>query len=142
MFNFVIRKTLMNAIISTANKYIDDFKNDIADNIDVLENADDGEAVFLDIRKSYLTDVANEIFAAFGKSASQNLRLTYTLLHPEKCGYEGIDFEKGMLAGSIFAVAYYVFTEKIAKPKDCIRLNHIHSAIMDKAISEIINNQS
>ena len=64
------------------------------------------------------------------------VRIQLALASPALCGYEDIDISNGIMAGSLYAICFYAIKNKVAEPRDCVRLNHLQHEIMNDALSE------
>ena len=133
---FFLKGRLRRAILAAAKNNIESYKTNIRLYINSPEDELTQEDT-LNIRREYLDSCANDVFSVIGKiSPRVAFEVQHILIHPEVCGYD-VNIENGFLAGSTFAMCYYILTGKIAKPMDCVKLNHVHNAIMDKALKEI-----
>ncbi|MPM74049.1 hypothetical protein SDC9_121034 [bioreactor metagenome] len=140
MFGLSTREVLTKVILNSVKNNIGIYKQSIIDNISNIKSNPELEntVLFQSIRQEYLDHVSNDVFNSFKLSSpSIAARIQLTLMSPSLCGYDDINFENGILAGSIYAICYYSMNNKVAAPKDCINLNHIHNDIMEQALSEL-----
>ena len=140
MFGLSMRKKLAALILQRSKDCICQYTEDIKYFISQSNGYSDEQmnAEFINIRRNYLDTVANTVFADL-KNMSPNIysRALAALSTPEICGYPDIDIDNGVAAGKIYAICYYAIMNKIAKPSDCISLNHAQHDIMDQALSKI-----
>ncbi len=140
MFGLSTKEILSNAILNTAKNKIDIYKQGIKTNIDVLNgNAEDRMVeILISSRREYLDEVVNSVINTFDVSSpiiASKIRIL--LMSPSLCGYEDINIYDGIMAGSLYAICYYAINNKFAKPRDCIKLNHLQNDIMNMALTEL-----
>lgn len=142
MFGLSTKEALSKAILNASKNKVEVYKHGIKANIDVL-NGDaekEKEEVIILVRREYLDEVANSVINTFDVSSPTiATRIQLTLSSPALCGYEDIDISNGIMAGSLYAICYYAIKNKVAKPRDCIRLNHLQHDIMNSALAELDN---
>ncbi len=140
MFGLSTKKVLSNAILNACKNKLPDYKKIILDNIFLLEgrSEEDCEQIFKLMRREYLDSVANSVVESFQISSPVIAsKIQLVLLRPDMCGYEGIDLDNGLMAGELFAICFYAMKNSTAKPKDCIRLNHLQNDLMDRVLAEV-----
>lgn len=143
MFGLSTKEVLSKAIINACYNCKDTYKKAIMDNIENLNNIVDekrAKEMFAEIRRQYLDDVANNVINTF-KVSSPNVfaRIKLSLMSPSICGYEDINIDTGIMAGSVFAICFYAMKNKVAPANVCVRLNHIQNDIMDEILQEVDN---
>lgn len=143
MFGLSTKEVLSKAIINACYNCKITYESSILENIDKLNVCDEESAVALlmSIRHEYLNEVADSIINIF-RVGSPNIasRIQLVFMSPQMCGYD-INFENGIVAGSVFAICYYAIKNKVAPANVCVRLNHIQNDIMDEVLQEIEKEQ-
>ncbi|WMJ22208.1 hypothetical protein RBG61_09380 [Paludicola sp. MB14-C6] len=140
MFGLTFKETISNAIINASRNNIELYKSLIKSNIDKLTCSSEEETIKIltNIRREYLDNVSNEVINSFKISSPPiAMRINLALLSPSISGYEDINIDNGLMAGSLFAICYYGVKNAKAKPKDCIKLNHLQNDIIERALVEI-----
>lgn len=140
MFGLSIEKALSKGILNSSKQHIGQYKQDImsifSSHKDIQQ--DGVQTLLQDARIKYLESVTNSVTEVISLKSQQNaFRLLLALSSPSLCGYEEIDIDKGLLAGSLYAICYYAVKDKIAAPEDCVRLNHLQNDIMNQALHEV-----
>lgn len=141
MFGLSTKGVLSNAIINASKNKIDVYKQRIKSNLAVLnEDEEADEAVFTSIIREYFDEVANSVIETFSiSSPTIAARIRLALISPALCGYEDIDICDGIMAGSLYAICFFALKNKVAMPRDCVRLNHLQRDIMYMALAELGN---
>ena len=142
MFGLSTKEVLTKVIRNACQNKKQVYKNAIMRNWADLNSADENqrEQLLFDIQKEYLDAVVEAVFASYQVSSPMIYeRMFMVLLSPSMCGYEEINPDNGMMAGSLYAICYYALKNKYASPNDCIRLNHIQNEIMNQALHELQN---
>ena len=143
MFGLSAREVLSKAIINASINCKDIYKNAIIENLETLnteENEDTISSLMLSIRKEYLDAVANNVISSFSVSSPAiSAKLQLIMMSPKMCGYEDINIDNGIMAGSLYAMCYYALKNKIASSQECIKLNHIQNDIMTEVLIELNN---
>ena len=138
MFGLSIKEKLTKKILEASKKHISSYKETVLDTIKANYDEERQKIYFFGARNAYLDDVANDVINSIGqKNPIIGGSIISMLSNPSKCGYDEIDISRGLMAGSLFAICYYAFTDKVASPRDCIELNHLQNDIMDEALKEI-----
>ena len=139
MFGISTKEVLSNAILNASKNKIEIYQRGIIANIDAL-NGDveaEKEEAIISVRREYLDVVANSVINTFDVSSPTiAARIQLALMSPALCGYEDIDISNGIMAGSLYAICFYAIKNKVAEPRDCVRLNHLQHEIMNDALSE------
>lgn len=132
-----LKDVILSAVINNSDKYKKKVKELLYDNCVCGDNY--VHEICETIRREYLDDCANEVFNIIREiSPDVAFKIQLVLTSPKMCGYD-ICIENGFLAGTTFALCYYILTGKKASSRDCIILNHWHSKVMDEALLEIEN---
>lgn len=141
MFGLSTREMLTKAIINASINCKDIYKNAIISNIEALENTeneDDISILMLSIRKEYLDAVWDAVVSTFRVSAPTVFsKIQFIITSPSICGYKDINFDNGVMAGGLFAICYYALKNRVAPQKECVKLNHMQSDIMNRILFEI-----
>ena len=140
MFGLSTREILSKAIINSCHNCRQLLKNEIIANIDSMNNATEEEllSITTSINRQYFDAVGNSVISSFAVSSPKvYARIQLAILSPSICGYEDIDIEKGLMAGGLYAICYYALTNKVASPRECIKLNHKQNDIMNQVLIEI-----
>lgn len=137
MFGLTARERLIKTIQNASVNSILSYKNSI------IEIVQEGEAFDDDATQEALADyhrgVLEAVSAVFDAS-SPNIHARFSLVttSPGLCGHE-IEPGRPHMAGSVYAMAYWAMTNRAAKVRDCVALNHWQAAIIDNAILEAGN---
>lgn len=140
MFGLSIKEMLYKVIVNACYNCKKIYKDSILERLDELSSSDDEslERINMEIRQKYLNAVKNSVVEHFRLSTPAiYARINLALLSPALCGYEDINPENGMMAGSVYAICYYGINDRVAPAKLCIKLNHIQNDIMDEVLQEI-----
>jgi hypothetical protein len=140
MFGLSTKEVLSKAILNASKNKVGIYKQRIMSNIDVLNGDEEAatEEVLISVRREYLDEVANSVISTFDVSSPAiAARIQLALMSPALCGYEDIDISNGIMAGSLYAICYYAIKNKVAEPRDCVRLNHLQHDIMNTALAEL-----
>lgn len=140
MFGLSTKEVLSKAILNSSANHIEQYKESIKNNFISLNNASEEESqkMLMSIRKDYLDEVSNSVINSFQVSSPKiAARIQLAMMSPSLCGYDDMNFDNGMIAGTLYAVCYYAITNKTASPKDCIYLNHLQNDIMENALAEL-----
>ena len=122
MFGLSTRETLSRAIANACQNNKDVYKNAVKKKLPALADAaNDEEAI--------------QAFNISDTTLSERLRLA--ILSPELCGLSGSDIDNGTMAGTVYAICYWVLKNKEAKSGDCIAMNHYQNNIMESVLKEI-----
>ena len=116
MFGLSTKEVLSKAIINACYNCKNTYKSSILENIDKLNVCveESTDALLTSIRRIYLNEVADSVINTF-RVSSPNIssRIQLVFRSPQVCGYD-IKFEKGIMAGSVFAICYYAIKNKVA----------------------------
>lgn len=140
MFGLSVRELLIKTITNACYNNIESYKSNIIANMGEIECKDGEEldSLLMSLRREYFDDVANSVINTFRVSSPAVFnKIQLSLMSPGICGYSDINIENGIGAGSVYAICFNAIKNKIAAPKDCIRLNHIQNNIMNEALNEI-----
>ena len=141
MFGLSTKEVLSKAIINACYNCKNTYTRAIMDNIEDLNTATDEESaekIFVAVRREYLDDVANKVINTFQVSSPNVFaRIQLSLMSPSMCGYDDINMDNGIMAGSVFAICFHAIKNRIAPPDLCVKLNHIQNDIMDEVLREI-----
>lgn len=111
MFGLSTKEILFKSIVNACRNCENTYKNSIIENLDGLKNADNGTSkrnAFV-ARRKYLDDVSNKVIDSFRLSSPTIFaRIQLVLRSPSMCGLEGLNSENGFMAGSLFAVCYFI----------------------------------
>lgn len=135
MFGLTARERLIKTIQNASVNSILSYKNSI------IEIVQEGEAFDDDATQEALADyhrgVLEAVSAVFDAS-SPNIHARFSLVttSPGLCGHE-IEPGRPHMAGSVYAMAYWAMTNKSAKIKDVMFLNHWQASIIDGALYEV-----
>ncbi len=143
MFGLSMREVLTTAIVNACINCKDVYKDAIIKNMEALNKAKTDEDTYrltLFIRKEYLDAVWNTVVSSFSISAPTVFsRIQFISTTPSICGYGDITMDNGIMAGGLYAICYYALKNKKAASKDCIKLNHLQTDIMNQVLFEIEN---
>lgn len=140
MFGLSTKEVLGKSILNATQNCIPQYKESVRHLIAEMYKTGNGDIDERDInrvRKEFLDEVADSVFNTFQISSPAVFqRIMMILMSPSICGYD-INVDNGMIAGSVFAICYHAIKNKVAAPKDCIRLNHLQNDMMQRALIEI-----
>ncbi len=141
MFGLSTRETLSRAIANACQNNKDVYKNAVKKKLPALADAandEEAQKILIAVRKEYLTKVFEDVIQAFNISdTTLSERLRLAILSPELCGLSGSDIDNGTMAGTVYAICYWVLKNKEAKSGDCIAMNHYQNNIMESVLKEI-----
>lgn len=127
-------------ILEVSESQVNSYSDDIKKNIELI-NSDDEEIsnkTIIDIRNKYLERVFRIVLEYISQEKFEIYdEIKKIMEKPAICGYEDINLEMGTLAGAVYAMCYYAMTKKVAKPQDCIELNHLQNEIMRQAMLKL-----
>jgi len=122
-----LTKAIMEASKFYLPQYIEGVKKLEEQNLQVSEFSEKLVAV----RRDYLDLVSNSIINNFEKQRPDIAkRIQAALVHPEICGYKGIDLNHGISAGALFAICLYAIENRVARSADCIMLNRSQNDLL------------
>ena len=133
--NKLIKTTILNA----SENYLNEYAQDIIELYNEY-GEDLNEEQFYKVRNEYLDNVANNAFDVFRVSSPMIYqRILLAIQTPLICGYDFEDGSEisGMMAGKVYAIIFWAYHNKIAKPKDCVEINHKQNDIMQKALVKV-----
>ena len=123
----MIKKTILNA----SENYIDVYIEGVKSLFEQFGN-DIDENALRKVRRDYLDSVANasfDVFRVSSPSIYQRIMLALTEFD--------VDDNDGMMAGKVYAIIHLAYYNKIAKPNECVKLNHQQNSIMEKALLKL-----
>jgi hypothetical protein len=135
MFGLTTRENLIKIVQNASINAIDSYKNSIIDIAQKSDDASDDDA--LEVLFEYHRKVLLTVKSVFDASPSNTcIRFSLAITSPGICGYEK-QFGQPHMAGSVYAMAYWAMTNKSAKIKDVMFLNHWQASIIDGALYEV-----
>ena len=136
-----IYNNLYNFLINVAKQRIIIYEEAVKTSLSTLtdiDNVDDNNIITL--RKKYLDAVWEDVIEFFTIRTPQNKdKIKRIIDNPKLCGYPDIDFKNGVLLGSIYAIIYYCYENKVADPQLCMKLNHIQNDMMGEVLVKLDN---
>jgi len=127
-------------ILDISESEVISYTNDIKKNIELINSNDEevSNKTIMEIRNKYLERVFRIVLEYISKEKFEIYDDIKAIMeNPAICGYEDINLEMGTLAGAVYAMCYYAMTKKVAKPQDCIELNHLQNEIMRQAMIKL-----
>jgi len=127
-------------ILDISESEVISYTNDIKKNIELINSNDEevSNKTIMEIRNKYLERVFRIVLEYISKEKFEIYDDIKAIMeNPAICGYEDINLEMGTLAGAVYAMFYYAMTKKVAKPQDCIELNHLQNEIMRQAMIKL-----
>lgn len=130
-----IDKNLIHTVVNACHNCLGDFENRIRGFL--KSNGKIDEELYMKIRNSYLDDVTNCIAKSLNTTSREYCLFMSILVNPSAAGYDEIDTNQSIMAGSAYALAYYAVFRKKAKPQICIQLNHMQNQIMESVLQKL-----
>ncbi len=142
MFGLSTREKLISLMKIEYANVIPNYENDILQFLHTCKNYnnEENEQMLTRIRKNYLDSAGNAIISKLRSMSPQiSVKLDFMLINPSSCGYDIADNEidNGFSGGMMFAMCYKVISGKIAKPKDCLLVNHFIDNLLNIALEKI-----
>lgn len=134
----VFRKKLFKLILDEYNLQVPYYKELIIENLINTENYKDDDVMehtLICVNNKYYTKVYNNVICKLSQVNSLYKQKAVLGMMSDTCGYE---INSDILsAGGIYALSFWLITDKTANSDDCIYINHQVNDIKNRALMEL-----